>query len=314
MLEDPEYGFRWYRVEGQYLLEAEDGYRRVNESVVELLRKLARGELTVAGLRTQVEGGPAVVEESETTAEEVLSLVETYLEAGILRADEPVVQVTPPDDVDLWPRASAFAVLLAAFGSVVAPIASSVSPAFVSRMSLGQIGVVLVLAVGYVGIHEYGHYAVSARYFDPAIRLDLVNGVVPAIVTDTTGSWTLPRNRRIWINLAGPFLELVAAVPLIGLHYGFPNDPVVEALLLAVFGHVVFALNPLIHGDGFWIACDFFDVRNVRQRGLDDIAEFRFSWSATYVALSYGFGALFALSMVATLLAFSGVVELPVSF
>ncbi|WP_115862422.1 hypothetical protein [Halorussus litoreus] len=309
VVDDARYGFTWYRVDGQYFLESEDGYRRVNDSVVDLLNKLARGTLTVEELRAQANGGPAVVEGSGTNPEEVLSLVETYLERGILREDEPVVRVTPPDDVRLWPRVAVFLLVLSAFGAVVAPIASSVSPALLSRLSVGQIASIAVLSAGFVAIHEYGHYAVSARHFDPSVRLDVVNGVVPAVVTDTTGSWTLPRNQRIWINLAGPLLELGAAVPLVALHYVFPNHLVVQLLLLAVFGHVVFALNPLIHGDGFWILCDYFGLRDVRQRGFEDLRALRPSWTAAYVVVSYGLGAVLVVWMTVTLAALLGLVE-----
>lgn len=311
-LENPEYGFTWYRVEGQYYLQAEDGgFRRVNESVIDLLKRVARGELTVAELRTQIEGGQAVVEETETTAEEVLSLVETYIDVGVLREDAPVVRVTPPDDIQLWPRVGIFLALFAVFGFVVAPITSSVTISTIAQASVWEIISIVVLSFVFIGIHEYGHHSVSARHFDPSVRIDFVNGVVPAVITDTTGSWTLPRNRRIWINLAGPVLELVAAVPLVALYYVFPSNLVVQGLLLAVFGHVVFALNPLVHGDGFWILCDFFGLRNVRQRGIEDLTALRPSWSATYVVVSYGFGAVVAISIVATLVVLSGVAELP---
>ncbi len=310
VIEDARYGFTWYRVEDQYFLESEDGYRRVNDSVVELLHKLARGTLTLSELRAQTEGRGTAIEESGADPEEVLSLVETYLERGIIRKDRPVVRVTPPNDIELWPRVGAFVLVLSAFGLVVAPIASNVSPAFIARLSIRQIVSVTVLSFVFVAIHEYGHYAVSARHFDPSVRLDFVNGVVPAVITDTTGSWTLPRNRRIWINLAGPLLELVAAVPLVVLHYGFPNDPVVRLLLLAVFGHVALALNPLIHGDGFWILCDVFGLRDVRERGIDDAMNLRLSWQAGYVVLSYGFGAFLVLSMVVTSAALLGLGEL----
>lgn len=313
-IEDAEYGFTWHCVDGQYLLENDDGgFRRVNESVVDLLEKLARGELTIAGLRQQVEGGSAVVEESGTTAEEVLSLVETYLDRGVLREDAPVTRVVAPDDVRLWPRVVGFLALFAVFGSVVAPILGSVSPTFVSRISLFELAVVTVLSTALIGIHEYGHYAASDHYFDPSVRFDLVNGVVPAVVTDTTGSWMLPRNRRIWINLAGPSLELAVAVPIVALHYAFPDAIVVQVLLLGVFGHVFFSLNPLMHGDGYWILCDFFGLRNVRSDGIDDLTHGRLSLRAVYVVLSYGFGVVLTLSVVLTLLGLLGLADVPTS-
>lgn len=306
---DAEYGFTWYRVEGRHLLESDDGgFRQVNESVVELLKTVARGELTAEELRAQVDGGPAVVDESETSAEEVLALVERYVEEGVLREGEPVVRVEAPADIRLWPRVLAFLALLSVVGSAVVPILAALPVTLVDRIGLPQVGAMMVFSVVLLGVHEYGHYVVGNRHFDPSIRVDTINGVVPAVITDTTGSWVLPRNRRVWVNLAGPSLELAAAVPLVLLHYAVPGHLLVQLALVVVFAHVGFALNPLIHGDGFWMLCDLFDLRDVRGRGIDDLTNRRLSWRALYVVLSYGFGVVLLLNVVVVLALVLGVV------
>jgi len=317
VIEDAEYGFSWCHVEGRYFLETPDGgFRAVNEAVVRLLEKVARGEIALSALRTQAEGGEAVIDESHTSAEEALSLVEGYVEQGILSEGDPVVEIVPPDDVALWPYVAGFLVLLSVFGLAVASIVSNASVAVVREVSVGHLAVTMVLSAAYLGIHEYGHYALSDRHFDPSVRFDFVNGVVPAVVTDTTGSWMLPRNWRILINLAGPLVELAAGLPLVALHYLYPQSLLAQILVVSVFAHVVLSLNPLIHGDGFWILCDYFGLMNVRPKGIEDLTDLRPSWSAAYVVVSYGFGALVAVYMVVMLASFVGLVEvsLPIGF
>lgn len=314
-LADAEYGFTYCRVEGRYLLRTDDGdVRQVNEAVVDLLRRVASGELTLPALREQVEGGDPVVDESNTSAEATLALLEEYVEEGVLREDGPVTRIVPPGDVALWPYVSAFLVVLAVVGAAVASVASSLSVAVVERVSVRQFGAVLVGSILYLAVHEYGHYAVSDRHFDPSVRFDFVNGVVPAVVTDTTGSWLLPRNRRILINLAGPLVELGAALPLVVLHYAAGPNVVVDLLLVSVFAHVLLSLNPLIHGDGFWILCDFFGLVNVRREGIDDLTHGRPSWNAVYVVVSYGFGALLFVYMASMVASSLGLIDVPLPF
>ncbi len=306
LIEDPEYGFESCEVEGSYFLRSGDGdFRQVNEAVVDLLEKVAADELTREGLRRQVEGGEAVLApESSASAEEALDLLDRYVEQGFLREDEPVVRLVPPADVRLWPRVLLFVGVFAVVGAAATGIALRGS--FPSLLDAETMVVGTLLSFLYVGVHEYGHYLPSSRHFEASIRLDFVNGVVPAVVTDTTGSWMLPRNRRIWINLAGPLLELVAALPFVGLYVLRPGDPLVQLVLLAVFGHVFFSLNPLIHGDGFWILCDLFGLVNVRSRGRADLTDGKLSWAAAYVVVSYGFGALLALNVVVMTVWFAG--------
>lgn len=303
-IENPEYGFSWCEIDGTYYVTTDDDeYRRISESVLSLLRSFARGELTKAGLQRQIDGGESVLAaESNVSAEEVLSFVESYIEAGVLRADEPVVQIVPPEDIRLWPRAGLLFVVLSILGIAVVDIVVQLDRTVVERLDLATILLTLAGSWLFIVVHELGHYVTSNRHFEPSVRVDLVNGIVPAVVTDTTGSWMLPRNRRVWINLAGPLLELLAVLPVVGIYYVRPDSLLVQLLLLTVFGHVFFSLNPLIHGDGYWMACDLLDVVNVRGEGIEDLAARQPSLRAAYVVASYGFGAVLFLNMTVVML------------
>jgi hypothetical protein len=308
-ISDAAYGYTWCETDGRLYLRAEDGeFREVNQQTIDLLRLFAEGELTREALQRQIDGGEAVIDEaSATTPEEVLDFFEGYLEDGVVQEGGTVTRLIPPEDIRLWPRVIAvllpLAVVLAALFTNVAQF---------QQLTVDPPSIWLVLAVVpatflYAGIHELGHYVTSSRYFDSSIRIDTVNGVVPSFVTDTNGAWLLPRNRRIWINLAGPLVELLAALPLALLALTGSGGLFVLLVLSVVLSHVVFALNPLIHGDGYWILCDLLDVVNLRSRGIEALRQWKLTLPAMYVLASYGFGALVVVSAVVTTVYAGGV-------
>jgi len=149
--------------------------------------------------------------------------------------------------------------------------------------------------------------AAASRHFESSIRIDTVNAVVPAVVTDTTGAWLLPRNRRVWINLAGPLAETLAALPVAAAVAAGVGGTLPPLLLAVIVADLVFALNPLFHGDGYWIAADLLGAENVRTRGIEAVHRRELTWPAVYVVVSYAVGAAFLLNVVAVTVSVGGV-------
>ena len=306
---DTVYGFTWCLTDGQHYVRAADGsIRAVNEQTVELLRLFAAGDLTRESLCRQRDGGPAVLDEaSAVDPETVIDLFDRYREDGFLRKGDPVVRLHPPAEVRLWPR------LLATLLPVTVLVAATVvrAPSFQALVadppSLWFVVALFPATLPFVAVHELGHYATASRQFDSSIRIDTVNGIVPAFVTDTTGAWLLPRNRRIWINLAGPFAEAVAALPVAAAAAAGVGGTATLLVLGTVLVDIVFALNPLFHGDGYWIASDLLGVENVRSRGLDAVRRRELTWPAVYVVASYAVGAALSFQTVAVTVYIEGV-------
>jgi hypothetical protein len=300
-LTDTAYGFTWCLTDGQHYVRAPDGdIRAVNGQTVELLRLFATGELTREALCRQRDGGAAVLDEASAVGPEtVIDLFDRYREGGFLRADEPVVRLHPPAEVRLWPRLLA---TLLPVGALVA-VAVARAPAFralaADPPSLWLVAALFPATLPFVAVHEFGHYAAASRHFESSVRIDTVNAVVPAFVTDTTGAWLLPRNRRLWINLAGPFAEAVAALPVAAAVAAGVGGTATLLVFGAVLANVVFALNPLFHGDGYWIASDLLGVENVRSRGVDAVRRGEPTWPAVYVVVSYAVGAAVVIQTVA---------------
>lgn len=272
---DPELGFTWIRTDESYYIRSDDGdLKRVSDAAFALLERIAAGEIAVDEL------------DDETRA------MITQLEGEYLRPGEPVVELSPPDDIALWPRALAF-LALAAVG-LFATIRE--------WPELGRLGELLdpislslfaVLLAGSLVVHEFGHYVGSREYVDASLGFRTVNGVIPAFVMDTTEAWTLPKNRRRWINLAGPTFGLATLCPLLAVHHlAFPDSVVLSVLIVNVFLQNVLALNPFVHGDGYFLLMDTFGLVNFRERGREDFRSGKLTKASAYVVASYAFGVL----------------------
>lgn len=287
-MDDTSVGFTWGEADGEYYLKSPDGgLRRLSDDGWKLLRALARGEISIDDL----EGNPRkIVGELESE--------------GYVRRDEPVVELREPDPIRLWPRLFLF-VGLVALGAVVAwaEFPKLLGPSELTRPSrlVPFVGLGLVT----VGVHEAGHYLASKPYFDPSIRVGFVNAVIPSVITETTEAWILPRNHRLWITLAGPFAQILwTLVVAVVARLAFPESALLSTFVVTMVVGTVFVLNPLIHGDGYLLLIDAFDVVDLRTTGLDHLRNRTVSLPAVYVVLSYGFGIGMALLMVASAASF----------
>lgn len=281
---DAEIGYTWGRAEGTYFLRNPDGdLKGVSENAMKLLEDMADGEVTEADL----DGGAS-------------KLFEGLAAGEFVRPDgSRVEQVVRPDDIRLWPRVVAFLALFAAIVYVQANYTPSVEE-LRRLMTPPRIAVLTTLTIASIVVHESGHYLESRRYFDPTVRFGRINGIIPVVITNTSGAWMLPKNRRRWISLAGPFVELVWIGGLmLAYHLLFPGSLALNVFILSSIGSVVFSVNPLIHGDGYWLLVDTFDLVNLRKRGIQHLRNLRLSLPAAYVVVSYTFGAVvFSLSVV----------------
>jgi len=284
-VEDAAYGFAYAEANGDRYLRNDDGeLRRVSADAFDLLRALATGEV-----------------DREALPETASGIVDDLVAAGFLRADEPVVELHPPDDIRLWPRLLAFFALYAAAVpaglhafDTIRPIEQLLDPLVVAG--------ILVLAAVSVAVHEAGHHFAARPYLDPDVRFGRLNGVVPAVITDTTGAWLLPRNRRLWITLAGPFAHLaftwacVAATATVA-----PGNLPLHFIVLGNLVQVFSSMNPLIHGDGYLLAIDALGAEELKTRGIDDVRARDPTLAAGYVVLSYAYGVLSMVSFVVVL-------------
>lgn len=279
---DPEIGFTWVESEDEYYLRNPAGdLKRLSDDGLTLLRELANGSVTS--------------EELPNTAKQLVGRLKTE---HYLRPGTPVVELIPPDDIRLWPRGLLFLGLVAG-GVSISLLELPVSFSRTDLLTPRRIVLFGVLMLVTIVIHESGHYLASKPHFDPTVRLGTVNGIIPAVITETTGAWMLPRNRRLRIHLAGPFVHLIWLHSVFVIHQlYFPGNIVLTVFILSSLANIVFSFNPLIHGDGYWFLLDSFNVIDLRRRGINDVRNRELTFAAGYVLASYTYAVLVLLSVV----------------
>lgn len=292
---DPPFGFAWGETTDVTWLRTDDGdYKRVEPAFLEVLEDLAAGERPVDDL------DPAAI-----------AAVETLHEEGYLEPGGAVRRVETPESIALWPRVLAFGLVMALLTAFVGrqlldPVGAAATPGDVDLVR--QLTAAGVLFLGLAIVHELGHYAVARRYFDPTIRPALHSGFVPSLVTHTTGAWACPPSVRIWISLAGPFADAVATLVLaVGALTVLPAAGLVAAFVVFEYVRILFALNPLLRGDGYWIVVDGLGLTNLHTRGKRDLRRLRPSWPAAYVIASSAFSVALLAVMAVILGSYVGV-------
>jgi hypothetical protein len=271
------FGFTWGETDDVvWLTDGEGDYKKVDPSFLATLQALARGERTRGDLS-----------EKERVA------LDHLLDAGYLHPDGTVRRAETPSDIRLWPRLVAFGVaFLVLTVAVLARVLGGAAtvPTVATGADLELLVELLKMTPVFVGlalVHEAGHYLASRPYFDPDVDFTLLNGVFPALVTKTNDAWRCPRNVRIWINLAGPFVDTCQTLVLVAASvFLYPGSALLAMVPVFEYFRILFALNPLVRGDGYWMVVDAFGAVNLHTRGLRDLRNRRPSLPMAYALTS----------------------------
>lgn len=262
------WGFTYGRTDdGGFWLRSHDGrFKRVHPDLLAVLLELGH-----QSARTPDDG-------------EMARAIASLKRDGFVRRGQQPTKHERPPDIRLGLRLVLFVAL---FGMLAGLAWKSLAVAVQVRDPWAHLWVLPFFALLAV-LHELGHYLAARPYFRPRIGFGLLNGLFPAIVTHTNDAWTCPRNIRIWINLAGPMVDLVAGCAVGVLHLAFwQDDPVLASCIVVQWLRVVFVLNPLIEGDGYWCLCDGLGITNLRTRGLADLKALRLSRASGYTLASF---------------------------
>ncbi|WP_226023084.1 hypothetical protein [Halomicrobium salinisoli] len=258
--DDTAVGFTWGETEQLTWLRGPDGgYKRVDPGFLETLHAVAAGERSLADLSNE-----------ERTAFEHLR------REGFLDDSGTVRRVPTPDGIRLGPRLAAFG---AAFGLLTLYVAYRFTAgADVPTVATADVSVLwqmlasLPVFVGMALVHEAGHYLAARPYMDTRVEPTLLNGVFPAVVTKTNDAWRCPRSVRIWINLAGPFADALQCLALAGLSlFVWSGSALLAVVPVFEYFRILFAVNPLVRGDGYWMIVDWFGATNLYTRGKRDL-------------------------------------------
>ncbi len=136
----------------------------------------------------------------------------------------------------------------------------------IEKLQFSHLIFVLTISFITVVLHEFGHASackkLGAKHGDIGFGFYLLSPVMYADVSDI---WKLKRNKRIIVNLAGVYIQLLIAL-LMGFVFMFTDQ--IEYLLTLYFLGVISVfinLNPFFRTDGYWILSDITGVSNLRK-------------------------------------------------
>lgn len=159
--------------------------------------------------------------------------------------------------------------------------------------------------------HELGHISACRYYRQRCGRIGFgFYFIFPAFFSDVSRVWALRPSQRIVVNLAGVYFQTVANSLLL-LCWLSQDSGVSQNLLASVillnFISMLYALNPVLHFDGYWVLSDLLNTSNLRQQMLQQAAAIlkakswrgrqlllaQAPWLTAYAALTFAFTALF---------------------
>ena len=113
-------------------------------------------------------------------------------------------------------------------------------------------------------LHELGHsaatYSFGGKHSGIGIGFYLFT---PVLYSDVSDAWKFNVKKRIIINLAGIYFELIfsTALILVALITGIKSLLIIPVI---IFLKTLFNLNPFFRTDGYWILSDLIRVPNLR--------------------------------------------------
>lgn len=115
-------------------------------------------------------------------------------------------------------------------------------------------------------VHELGHASACARF---GVRPGEIGAtlylIYPALYSDVSGAWQLPRGQRVLVDLGGMYFQLAAGA-VYAAAYAFSGWEPLRVAVLMILGTGVFSLNPIFKFDGYWVLADALGVTNLSRQ------------------------------------------------
>ncbi|MFN1217466.1 hypothetical protein ACKW6Q_10910 [Chryseobacterium kwangjuense] len=130
-------------------------------------------------------------------------------------------------------------------------------------------GIVLIyLGFAAIGLfHELGHATSSRFYGKPSEEIGFGFYLIfPVFYTDVTKIWNLGKNKRVMVNLAGIYFQLLINLIFYVLYISISNVEAKIAIKFFFLSNIillVYSLNPFLRNDGYWVYSDFFGIPNL---------------------------------------------------
>jgi len=121
-------------------------------------------------------------------------------------------------------------------------------------------------------LHELGHASASHYYKAKhgGIGFGFYLYFLPAFFADVTDIWRLDRRKRIVVNCAGVYFEIIFCLVLTLIGMFFKNQSL-EILALIITGTALYNLLPFLRADGYWILSDLLNKPNLNFHSMNNL-------------------------------------------
>lgn len=120
--------------------------------------------------------------------------------------------------------------------------------------------------------HELGH-ATAAHYYKAkhgGIGFGFFVYFIPVFFADVTDVWRLNKWKRIVVNSAGVYFEVIFCIILSMIGFSAKNQ-IIEILALVISGKALYNLLPFLRADGYWILSDLFNKPNLNFHSMNNL-------------------------------------------
>ena len=161
--------------------------------------------------------------------------------------------------------------------------------------------------------HELGHSVASLYFGVPPKEIGFGFYIFfPVLFSNVTEIWVLDKFKRIWVNLAGLYFQIIISIPLLLLLIIFNQSsfaPLFQYLVLINIFMMAYSIIPFIRNDGYWVISDLVEISDLNKqanvipvkvlmhRSLNNFNK----WVVLYSFLSYFFIVYIALSLISGL-------------
>jgi len=145
------------------------------------------------------------------------------------------------------------------------------STSFIIQESVVYFFILMFLSVTF---HELGH-AAAAKHL--GARHGGIGGgfylFTPVYYADVTDIWRLPKNKRIVVNIAGVYFEVIFVTITSIIGAVIQSEPLIT-LSFAILMQSIANFNPFIRSDGYWVLSDIVGSPNLMSHASDKIKTF----------------------------------------
>lgn len=128
--------------------------------------------------------------------------------------------------------------------------------------------IVIICTLIIVLFHEFGH-CVAMRKYDilaSGIRIGIYM-CVPVLYTDTSMSWKLMPDKRLVIDLAGFYFQIIATLTLWNIALLLNISSMYESVAISA-SLMLLNLNPFIKTDAYWAISDWCKIENLQSKSF----------------------------------------------